>query len=47
MNRRDQRWASASTLNHRRGHDSEQMMRWENEGGAIGHTAGQRPRPFP
>jgi hypothetical protein len=30
-----------------RAHDSEQMARWENEGGSIGHTAGQRPRALP
>jgi hypothetical protein len=26
---------------------SEQMARWETEGGALGRTAAQRPRPFP
>jgi hypothetical protein len=31
----------------RRRVESDEMARWENEGGAIGHTAGQRPRPVP
>jgi hypothetical protein len=50
MSRRDKRRtpASNSTLASRGpAHDSEQMKRWESEGGALGHTAGQRPRPLP
>jgi hypothetical protein len=27
--------------------ESEQMARWENEGGALRHSADQRPRPLP
>jgi hypothetical protein len=27
--------------------EREQISRWENEGGALGHTAGKRPRPLP
>jgi len=26
---------------------TEQMHRWETEGGSLGHSAGRRPRPFP
>jgi hypothetical protein len=51
MSRRDERrmTASGKTPSTRR-HldvDSQQMARWENDGGAIGHTASQRPRPLP
>jgi len=28
-------------------HESEQMARWEAEGGALGHSARRRPRPLP
>jgi hypothetical protein len=27
--------------------ESEQMARWENEGGAVRHSADRRPRPLP
>jgi hypothetical protein len=49
MSRRDRRTPSSNPLlaARRRAHESEQMARWENEGGSIGHTAGQRPRPLP
>jgi hypothetical protein len=51
MRRRDERPTTNSRkapATGRRGHvDSQQMARWENDGGAIGHSAGQRPRPFP
>jgi hypothetical protein len=50
MSQRDRRRTPApdTTLaTRRRGHESEQMARWENDGGALGHTAGQRPRPLP
>ncbi len=39
--------SSATRASRRLGYDSEQMTRWENEGGSLGHTVGQRPRPFP
>jgi hypothetical protein len=51
MSRREERRTAASdkvAATRRRGHvASEQMARWENDGGAIGHTSGQRPRPLP
>ena len=50
MSRRDERRMPASNAplaGRRRARDSEQMTRWENEGGSLGHTAGQRPRPLP
>jgi hypothetical protein len=51
MRRRDERPTRNSRkapATGRRFHvDSEQMARWENDGGAIGHSAAQRPRPFP
>jgi hypothetical protein len=51
MSRREARRTAASSkafLTRRSRHDeSEQMARWESEGGALGHTAGQRPRPLP
>ena len=51
MSRREERLTAASgelSATRRRRHvESEQMARWENDGGAIGHTASQRPRPLP
>ena len=50
MSRRDKRQTPASNARlarRRRARDSGQMTRWENEGGALGHSAGQRPRPLP
>jgi hypothetical protein len=50
MNRRDQRRTppfNPTLATRLRRHDAEQMARGENEGGSIGYTAGQRPRPLP
>jgi hypothetical protein len=50
MNRRDERrtpTSNAPLAGRRHTHHNEQMARWENEGGSLGHTAGQRPRPLP
>ena len=50
MSRRDgRRTLASSATSGSRGpdYDSEQMTRWENDGGSLGHTAGQRPRPLP
>jgi hypothetical protein len=50
MSRRDHRRtpaANATLATRRRHHESEQMARWENEGGSIGHSAGQRRRSLP
>jgi hypothetical protein len=50
MSRRDERRtpiSNATLAARRRAHESEQMARWQNDGGSIGHTAGQRPRPLP
>jgi hypothetical protein len=50
MSRRDERRTPpvSPTLDTRlRRHDAEQMARWEDEGGSIGYTARQRPRPLP
>jgi hypothetical protein len=51
MSRREARRTAASrktSLTRRSRHgESEQLARWESEGGALGRTAGQRPRPLP
>jgi hypothetical protein len=51
MRRRDERRTAnsgkAPATGRRRRVESEQMASWENEGGAIGHSVGQRPRPLP
>jgi hypothetical protein len=51
MRRRDERPTTnsrkAPATGRRRHVDSELIARWENDGGAIGHSAGRRPRPFP
>jgi hypothetical protein len=51
MSRREERRTAASgelsATRRRRQVESEQMARWENDGGALGHTAGQRPPPLP
>jgi len=50
MGRREERRATAmgdEPILRPRGHsESEQVSRWENEGGAVGHTARERPRPL-
>jgi hypothetical protein len=51
MRRREERRTpgsgKGSAMRRHRRVESEQMARWENEGGALGQTAGQRPRPLP
>ncbi len=49
MRTRDDRHTASSALAEERSDrvESEGMLRWENEGGAIRHSAGQRPRPLP
>jgi hypothetical protein len=51
MSRREERRTAASgqssATRSRRHVESAQMARWENDGGAIGQTADQRPRPLP
>ena len=51
MSKHDARHAANSRRVHaplRSRHvESEQMARWESEGGALRHSADQRPRPLP
>jgi len=50
LSRRDQRRTpllNRTVATRVRRHDAEQMARWESEGGFMGDTAGQRPRPLP
>jgi hypothetical protein len=51
MSKRDARHMTnsrrVSALRRSRHVESEQMARWENEGGALRHGADQRPRPLP
>jgi hypothetical protein len=44
--RREAAW-NEPLAGRRRHPASEQMSRWENEGGALGQSAGKRPRPLP